>query len=254
VPLAARFHSFTRAPWPLVFTLAALGLMLSLYPAREEVLPVLCSGSVWLPGSGTLDLLAMALELNSPVRLATDWASMLLAMMPPLLVMPLMYVWRSSLPRRRVRAVACFVFGYGLVWMAVGPILIGLVLFLFLSRAMGDSALAGAVLLAVVWSASPWQRAALNHSHRLTRIGLFGWAADRDSAIFGARHATLCVASCWAWMLVPLTAGRWHILAMIFAGGVMLLQRLAAPDLPRWRLPKGLFLLHPRLVVTRRSS
>jgi predicted metal-binding membrane protein len=173
---------------------------------------------------------------------------MLLAMMPPLLVAPLLHVWRSSLPRRRVRALAHFISAYGAVWMAAGPILIGLALLLQLIA--GDAAFAAALLLATVWSASPWQRAALNRGHRLRRIGLFGWAADCECLSFGATHAAWCVASCWPFMLVPLVAGRWHVAAMMCAGAVMLAERLAAPDRPRWRLPFFLSLFDRRLALT----
>jgi len=105
---------------------------------------------------------------------------MLLAMMPPLLAMPLMHVCWSSLPRRRVRALAYFALGYGFVWLAAGPILIALAVLLRLVTGGTTPAFASALLIAMVWRASPWQRAALNHGHRLRRIGLFGWAADRE--------------------------------------------------------------------------
>jgi predicted metal-binding membrane protein len=205
-----------------------------------------------LLSSGWPDALELAIALNPPARLLADWALMLLAMMPPLLAMPLVHVLRSSLPRRRVRALAHFALGYGLVWMTAGPILIGLAL--LLQFAAGESALAAALLLATVWGASPWQRAALNRSHRLRRIGLFGWAADRDCLMFGVIHAVWCIASCWAWMLAPLVAGRWHIPAMMFAGAVMLGERLAASDRPRWRLPAFLRLLDLQPIFAERMG
>ena len=63
---------------------------------------------------------------------------MLLAMMPPLLAMPLMHVYWSSLPRRRVRALACFVGAYGSVWLAAGlsRFVCGLLLYFDLSKAV----------------------------------------------------------------------------------------------------------------------
>jgi predicted metal-binding membrane protein len=231
--------NFARAPWPLLFAMAGIGLMLSLNVAGSASLPAFCGGgAAWLQfASNSPDALVLALASNPPVRLMADWASMLLAMMPPLLAMPLMHVWRSSLPRRRPRALACFVVGYSLVWMAAGPILIGAAILLQLVVRADVLAFVAALLIAAVWGASPWQRAALNQSHRLRRIGLFGWAADRECLTFGVIHAVRCVASCWAWMLVPLVAGPWHVPAMILAGAVMLRDRLTAPDRPHWRLP-----------------
>jgi predicted metal-binding membrane protein len=238
MPWAVVLRSFARAPWPLLFASAGCGLILSAYAAGQATLPAFCGATAWLlRASDWPDALELVLGLNPPARLAADWALMLLAMMPPLLAVPLMHVWRSSLPRRRPRALLHFILAYGFVWMMAGPVLIALALLLQLLTGEAGMALAGALLLAGVWSASPWQRAALNYSHRLTRIGLFGWAADRECLTFGVVHAAWCIASCWAWMLVPLVAGRWHIPAMIFAAAMMLADRLAAPMPARWRWP-----------------
>jgi predicted metal-binding membrane protein len=236
---ASVLRSFARAPWPVLFALAGFGLILSAYGAARATLPAFCGAGTarLLLTFGWPDALKVALALNPPARLLADWASMLLAMMPPLLAAPLMHVWRSSLPRRRVSALACFAVGYGVVWMMAGPILIGLALLLQLIAGEGALAFAAAVLIAIVWSASPWQRTALNRSHRLRRIGLFGWAAYRECLAFGLIHAVWCIASCWAWMLAALAATWSHIPAMVFAGALMLAERLAAPERPRWRLP-----------------
>jgi predicted metal-binding membrane protein len=230
--------SLTQAPWPFLFAAAGLGLIASAYGADQATLPGFCgAGTALLLASGWPDALALTLALNEPARLWADWALMLLAMMPPILAVPLMHVWRSSLPRRRVRALCHFIVGYSSVWMAAGPILASLALLLQLLAGGGIWAFTGTLLLATVWSASPWQRAALNRSHRLRRIGLFGWAADRECLAFGVIHAAWCIACCWAWMLTALAAGRWHIPAMMLAAAVMLSERLAAPERPRWRLP-----------------
>jgi predicted metal-binding membrane protein len=236
---APAIRSFAYAPWPALFALAAAGLTLTAYNAGGTALPAFCGAGTAraLRELGWPDALGLALALNPPGRLMADWALMLLAMMPPLLAPPLMHVWRSSLPRRCLWGTVCFVLGYGSLWMLAGTILIGLALLLQLAARESALAFAGALLLAIVWSASPWQRIALNRSHRLRRIGLFGWAADRDCLSFGAIHALWCVASCWAWMLAALTAGPWHVAAMMLAGTIMLGERLAPPQRPHWRLP-----------------
>jgi predicted metal-binding membrane protein len=256
MPLLPALRCFAWPPWPLLFTLAGVGVILSALGTGHAALPAFCG-----PGTAQLllasawpDALALALALNPPAQLLADWALMLLAMMPPLLAAPLMHVWRSSLPRRRARALAHFVFGYGLVWMAAGPVLIGLALVLQLLAGDGAPALAGALLLATVWSASPWQRVALNRGHRLRRIGLFGWAADRECLTFGVVHAAWCIASCWAWMLAALAAGPWHIAAMIVAAAVLLVERLPDPAPPCWRLPAVLSWLDPRPIFAARHG
>lgn len=244
-------RSFTRAPWPTLFALAGCGLILSVQSSGNATLPAFCgAGAPWLQvASSWSDALHLALAFNPPAGLLADWALMLLAMMPPLLAMPLMHVCWSSLPRRRVRALACFALGYAFVWLAAGPVLIALAVLLRLIAGGTTPAFVIALLIATVWSASPWQRDALNHGHRMRRIGLFGLAADRECLTFGLIHAAWCVASCWAWMLVPLAAGPWHIAAMILAGAAMLSERLAIPDRPRWRLPAFLHLLDIRPIV-----
>jgi predicted metal-binding membrane protein len=260
MPRAQVLRSFLRAPWPVLFALAGVGLVLSARSAGHAALPAFCgSGAAsLLASSGGLAALQLTLALNPPVRLMADWALMLLAMMPPLLAQPVMHVWRSSLPRRRLRAVAYFAIGYGCVWMAAGPALMSMALLLqLLSQFAGREGVpifAGVLLLAVVWSASPWQRAALNLGHRLTRIGLFGWAADRECLTFGLVHALWCIASCWAWMLAALAVGPWHFSAMMVAGAVMLGERLAAPDRPRWRVPTWLLLFDRRPLFFRQRQ
>jgi predicted metal-binding membrane protein len=246
-------RSFTQAPWPLLFATAGLGLALSIYNAGHAAHPTFCSS---LAGLSIVMLWPTALEaefaLNPLNRLLADWALMLVAMMPPLLAMPLMHVWRSSLPRRRLRASVGFLLGYGALWMAAGPILTVLALLLQLSVA--EAALVGALLIATLWSASPWHRAALNRGHRMRRIGLFGWAADRDCLIFGMTHGLWCIASCWAWMLLPLLGGAWHIPIMLFAGATMLAERLTPADRPRWRWPVSFPRLDPGSVFSARKA
>ena len=256
MPRASLVHSFARAPGPLLFASAGFGLILSARGVSHATLPAFCGADTarLLLALGWHDALELALALNPPARLLADWALMLLAMMPPLLAVPLMHVWRSSLPRRRVWALANFALGYVSVWMMAGPILIGLALLLQLVAGERALAFAGALLLATLWSASPWQRIALNRGHRLSWIGLFGWAADRDCLTFGVIHAVWCIASCWAWMLAALAVAWWHIPAMIFAAVVMLSERLAAPDRPRWRLPAFLSLLDRRPIFAPRHS
>lgn len=247
------FRNFARPPWPFLFALAGLGVVLSIFSAGRAVLPAFCgAGNALLIATGGTDALGLTLALNPPLRLIGDWALMLLAMMPPLLAAPLMHVWRSSLPHRRVSASVLFVFAYVSVWMTVGPTLI--ILALVLQLVVGEGAFVGAALLAVGWSGSPWQRLALNRSHRLRRIGLFGWSAGRDALAFGATHAVWCVISCWAWMVLPLTAGRWHIPIMLLSGAIMLGERLRPLEQPRWRVPAILSLLNPAILMLRQGA
>lgn len=233
---APLLRSFAQPPWPWLFAVTAFGLVLSILGAGHAMLPDFCSAMDGLASAllwpGALEA---AFAINPPLGLLAEWALMLVAMMPPLLAMPLMYIWRASRPRKRAWIAAAFLVGYFGVWMAVGAILTAFAL--LLRVAFGSAALVVVVLLALLWSASPYQRAALNRGHRLQRIGLFGWRAIRDGAVYGALHGLWCVASCWVWMLVPLVAGAWHVPLMLIAGGVMLMERLSSPQPVRWHRP-----------------
>ena len=217
--MAAR--CFACAPWPPIFAVSAAGLVLSLaamgWPLRHL--------------GATLH---HAHEQAGTAFLLRDWALMLLAMMPPLVAAPLMHITVSSLPHRRSRAIAVFASGYATVWLAAGPVLF--MMSALLQSLTGGAAFAAAMLIAIVWAISPWQQLALNRCCRLRRIGLFGLDADRDCVTFGLLHGLWCIAACWAWMLLPLTAGAAHVPVMTAAGLIMFRQRLGQPRVPRWRL------------------
>ncbi|WP_085583644.1 MULTISPECIES: DUF2182 domain-containing protein [unclassified Pseudomonas] len=246
-------RSFTYAPWPLLLATSGLGLALCVYSEATREGPAFCAA---VNGVSVLTRWPAALQaelaLNPLPRVLQEWFLMLLAMMPPLLAMPLMHVWRSSLPRRRVRATVVFLLGYGALWMAAGPVLLALALLLQIAALKG--ALIVSLLIALLWSMSPWHRAALNRSHRRRRIGLFGWAADRDCLAFGVTHGAGCIASCWAWMLVPLVSGAWHLPVMLAAGVVLLAERLSPPGPARWRWNPGASSIHLFSLLIKRNT
>jgi predicted metal-binding membrane protein len=246
--------SLVRPPWPWLFAAAGIGLALSAFRGAQAVLPAFCgTGPVRLLVGGSPEALESVLKFEPPVRLFWHWAVMLLAMMPPLLAVAVLHVWRSSLPRRRPRALTGFLLGYAGPWLAVGAPLIALSFLLRLVA--GEGAFAAALLLALAWSASPWQRATLNRGHRLRRIGLFGRRADRDCLAFGLVQGGWCIASCWAWMLVPLAAGSLHAPAMAAAAAILLGERLALAARPRWRVPLPIAFVAawPRSLLRRRQ-
>ena len=219
---------FSYAPWPLLFAVCAAAAIVQIGSAQVLALPFLCSdaGQLVATGARWSALLWIAFALNPPAQMAAGWLLMLLAMMPPLLAAPLMHVWRSSLLRRRVRATALFASGYGAAWLAAGGLFVGSAI--AIRVVAGSAAPVVGIGLALVWSASPAHRGVLNRSHRLPRLGLFGWRGDRDCAVFGMTHGLWCIASCWGWMLLPFLAGRAHLLAMVLAGAIMLASNAKA--------------------------
>jgi predicted metal-binding membrane protein len=243
-PLLA--YGFGHAPWPHLFAVAAGGLLVAELRADAAMLPGLC-------GPGLAARLAMrpdeawaiVLAFNAPSALVADWFVMLVAMMPPLLALALLHVWRSVLPRHRALALACFLSGYVAMWLVAGIPLVATALWLALLTSGGPALPLVALGLALLWSASPWQRAALNRGHRVAGIAALGASMSRDACRFGLQHGAWCVASCWAWMLVPLAGGRWHVPAMALCALAMLADRLSPPGRPRWRRPAILGWLAP---------
>lgn len=249
MPRLSTWRNFVRAPWPLLFCVAGMGVFLVAAKGGDQSgIAALCRSADGLsPAAAWPGLMEARLTFASPGALLADWALMLVAMMPPLLAMPLMHVWHSSRPRLRAIISADFVLAYGIVWLLIGPILAGLAMLLQIIAPSAASSIA--LLLALMWSASPWQRAALNRSHRLTRVSLFGSAAHLDSLAFGARHGAWCVASCWAWMLLPMASGQYHLPVMVLVGAIMLVERIAMPRQPCWRVPVALNVLQGLVVV-----
>lgn len=234
---ALLLHGFARPPWPLLFAFAAAGHVAALMQPGSTALPLLCGSWRELIAESPADVLALVLILATPAALAFGWAVMLVVMMPPLLGWPVMHIWRSSLPARRPRALGFFLAAYGAVWLLAGLPLVACALILGLSMGAGPAPALFGILGALLWSASPLQRIALNRGHRLMRIGVRGWKADRDAVIFGVTHGGWCVLSCWPWMLTPMVAGSWHIPVMAAATLAMLIERLAPAGRPRWRVP-----------------
>lgn len=222
---------------------AGAGLAASLVFDMQGYLPLFCG-----PAADGLSLgdIAVRLELliavNRPADFVLAWLAMLVAMMTPLIALPLSHVRNSSLAARKSRAAAGFLFGYFGCWFLAGIPLFAAALALRLMAGSATVALAAALVLALLWSASPLQQAAQNRAHRLRRIGLFGFAADRDCIAFGATVGCWCVGSCWAWMLIPFFVTGGHSLVMLAISAIVFGQRLRGPGPVRWRAPKALVL------------
>lgn len=227
-----------RPPVPALAALSLAGFTLSALLAEHATLPGICGqfGAAALLSDQAVNYVALITTFNSPARLFGEWALMLCAMMPMVLISPVRHIQRSSLRRRSLRSIAMFLLGYGLVWLAIAPLLLAVGILL---RLIFDGPMAALVAIAIafVWSASPAQKRALNAGHRTSRIGLFGWAADWDCIRFGVRHGLYCVVVCTPWMIVPLVADGWHFLAMALVMGAMVVERFERVMRPHWRLP-----------------
>lgn len=228
------WHAARRLPRPLIVASAAGWALVAAEDPVPSLAPLcLIAATV---SEATTTRVAAALAVTTPLALVLAWAAMLLAMMPPLLAPPLLHVSHRSLTRRRVRAVALFVFAYAVVWFAAGTLLAAWAVALgSLARAAGLPPLALATLLAAAWQATPLKQISLNRCHSLPPLSAFGFRADADALRYGADHAVWCVGACWAFMLLPLAADdplHWIVMGAVTL--VALVERVRAPAAARW--------------------
>lgn len=233
----ALIGAFALPPFRGPMAAALVGLAMSFVLDAHLSLPRLCGAM----GNFTIETVAGFLQLfamvNRPETIVLAWSVMLVAMMPPLIAFPLAHVQATALTGNRFRATTAFLAGYFGVWLLAGIPLLGVAAAFRLLYGGEGWALCVAVIVALSWSASPIQQAARNRAHGLRRLRLFGLAADRDRLIFGAVQGWWCVASCCAWMIVPLMVMRGHQLAMIMVTFILITERLRGAATPRWRWP-----------------
>src|ERR1700689_3519407 len=103
----------------LLGSIGVIAWVMLAFDGSDFALPVFCSvGTSWaVPLSSTF---SFAILFSSPEKLASGWALMLAAMMPPIVVAPLRHVRDRSFASRRARATLLFVAGYASVWMVAG--------------------------------------------------------------------------------------------------------------------------------------
>jgi predicted metal-binding membrane protein len=197
-------------------------------------MPALCSATTPWPGprSPSFDL---ALVLNSPAKLAADWALMVAAMMLPLVVAPLRHVRDRSFARRRARATLLFVAGYATVWMVAGVGLQAMALAVLWAAPAPLAGLGFAAATAISWQVSPAKQWCLNGCHRQPQLAAFGAAADRDAFNFGLTNGASCTGTCWALMWLTLFVGHGHVVAMLTVALFAFAERLESPAPLRWR-------------------
>jgi predicted metal-binding membrane protein len=223
--------------------------------SHERQLVAFCNSDLWTALS--FDRFALAITFYSPGKLAGEWMLMVAAMMLPMLAGAVGHVRARSLPRRRKRSLALFMIGYWAIWGACGiPIVLAmLMLQLMQLSAVVTIALVGSLVL--VWQFSPAKQFCLNRCHDQPPLAAYGIAADLAALRYGVKQAVWCCGTCWALMLVPLTAQDGHLLAMAATSAYLLAERPDPPRRPAWeiRWPSTIArLLWFRLAVWRRPS
>lgn len=166
---------------------------------------------------------------------AIVWLLMIIAMMMPLLILPIMYIYDSSLVRRRLRSIYLFLLAYLAMWMVMGLFASGLVAALSENHP-GWLPFGVGLSIAVVWQLSPIKQRCLNRCHTFPSLAAFGPRADAAAVGFGLRHAAWCMGSCWSLMIVPTLMPTTSVVAMLFIAHWMFSERLERPGEPIWRL------------------
>lgn len=214
-------------------------------PAARERLRVrvplfAASGAAWLllamqPHEAMVcSMPSMQAARPSPASLAAGSTLMFAAMMLPLLGPPLRHLRDRSLARRRMRATALFLGGYGLPWIAAGVALI--VLADRIVAAQSPVVLTLAVAAIAAWQFSPAKQSCLNRCHAHSALAAFGPSADRDALLFGATHSLWCIASCSGLMLLPMLFPSVHLAGMAAITLWLASERLDRPMPARWSL------------------
>jgi predicted metal-binding membrane protein len=176
----------------------------------------------------------MLLAMN-PASLAAGWILMLIAMMSPVLILPICHIRLRSFTHRRTRSVLLFVMAYGAIWMALGGILLAIELAFNVFAPQSYLPALGIVLVALVWQFSPIKQRCLNRCHSHRELAAFGAAADFASLRFGISHGIWCAGSCWALMLFPMLLPQGHLVAMAIVTILIFGERLEQPGPPSWR-------------------
>ncbi|HEX8692909.1 MAG TPA: DUF2182 domain-containing protein [Longimicrobium sp.] len=169
----------------------------------------------------------------TPASLVAEAALMFAAMMVPLSGAPVRHVRDRSFARRRWRAVALFAASYALPWIAATVVLLTAAAWIVAAEQPAVSALA--VMVVAVCQSSPQKQHCLNRCHAHSELAAFGVKADLDVLRFGFSHASWCIGSCFALMLLPMLFPRGQLAVM--AGVTLWLagERFEKPMPPRWR-------------------
>jgi predicted metal-binding membrane protein len=208
------------------------------FDGSDLIMPAFCSAATPWPAPLSVSF-DQALMFNSPAKLASSWALMVVAMMLPLVIAPLRHVRDRSFARRRNRAMLIFVAGYLAVWMAAGVGLQAMALAARWAVPLPLLCLGVAAAVAMGWQVSPAKQWCLNRCHRRPQLAAFGAAADCDAFNFGLTNGASCVGACWALMLLMLVVEYGHLLGMAAVTLFVFAERLEnpAPLAWRWRGP-----------------
>lgn len=221
---------------------AAVAVSLVVVSGLASVVTVRLAAGTSMPGGAMGMAAALPSTDGSALVVLAMWAAMMVGMMMPSATpMVLAYTtWtrRGPAGARRTAAVASFLSGYVVVWLAFSVLAAALQLMLQrlgLLTAMGatGATLGGLVLvLAGAFQLTPFKEACLSRCR--TPIG-FLVAEWRDGArgglVMGIRHGAYCLGCCWALMAVLFVVGTMHLAWMAVIAAFVLVEKLAPAGL-----------------------
>lgn len=131
---------------------------------------------------------------------------MTVAMMPPLVVLPVRHVGFRSFRDRRHTAIAEFLAGYFGTRIAAGAVLLLALLITEIILGGTDRRVVAihAYVAAIIWHLTPFKRRALWRRHRTVPLAVEHWRADLSCLRFGAGTGVDCLSSCWLLMALPM--------------------------------------------------
>ena len=218
--------AFLQPPWPALSAIALVGWAVMAWARWAPQTLSFCVDPVGAAVSLHAPDPHLLLAMNPPGPLLGGWMVMTVAMMAPSLAHPVAHVRDRSFRRMRAVGLTGFAAGYLVVWGLAGLVLLPAALsILSLGLSAWTTGVFG-VLVVVVWTFSPINRACLRACHRTARLSAFGLAAVLDCTRYGLTHGAACVGACWPLMFAPLLAGDLHIPAMLAAGAFGLGLRL----------------------------
>jgi predicted metal-binding membrane protein len=222
--------------WWIIAMSAVAWLVIGL-STRVSFVPAICSsGSLTTIGRSIARLRVRPISSQFPFEYV-GWLMMTVAMMLPLIILPVRHVAFRSFSWRRNRAIAGFLCGYLGVWACAGAILVPVLIAVRrLDPSGGPMALRAALICAALWQLTPWKLRALRGCHRTVALSASGWRADADCVRYGAGTGSSCALSCWALMAAPALASP-SLIAMLCVQGIALYERYEPAARSKFILP-----------------
>lgn len=230
------FYGFVLAAWAGIFLMSASlpgGLLANL--AQPGIWSAICT----------------AAAEAEPLALFAMWALMSAAMMAPTLV-PALSTWDDMTATGAASGTgfAALISGYVAVWLGFSAVAAAAQAWLSsrgLVTAGGASAswwlTAGLLLAAGAYQFSAVKEACLSKCRRPLMFFMQYWKPGASAAFgMGLRLGAVCLACCWALMLLGFVGGTMNLAWMGLATAFMVLEKL--PDIGRWLTrPAGVVLI-----------